>query len=466
LGLCIASIFLYLTFRKNLYGLWFLLTLFYFIPYSSPDYLARIGEKAHFSLFNRFNSMFCLWDILIFSLASLILIKKLVKRDLKFIGIQYKEIQLYLYLMIFAFINGFLHVSGSFLSYGPTEFLRPIIAFMPFFYFIAVYLLTVNTVTSKSDLDKTLNFIWVLTLLLICYSIYRLFGILTDRIDALMMFGLPMILYEQMAFLYYPIFLYITMAFLKVESRKKNIVIAFSLFLIILSSTRRFNYLILIFGVIITLFLLYKVKRINLKNIFKNVFKIGIVLFIILLMLTILIPSFTNGVFNSISSIYFISEYGLSQGGGIRINEIQNMFLNMNQRLYSYFVGYGLGTRWEAIKEFSYTSILDFEKEEINKGNNWWPQFHLPYISLLYVYGILGFIIVLIIISIFLKRSIYFIKSGNNKYYQAHLIAITAFLTTSLFFLGGSADVTWAIFCGILYGLLVSINKYVVQYKN
>ena len=467
-GLCIASIFLYFTFRKNIYGLWFLLTLFYFIPYSSPDYLARIGEKPYFSLFKRFNSTFCLWDVLIFSLAGLILIKKLVKRDLKFIGIQYKEIRWYVYLMAFAFINGFLHVSGSFLSYGPTESLRPIIAFMPFFYFITVYLLTVNTVTSKSDLDKTLNFIWVLTLLLICHSIYRLLGILTGRIDALMMFGLPMILYDQMTFLYYPIFLYTAMIFLKVKSKKKNFLIAFSLFLIILSGTRRYFYLILIFGFIITLFLVYKIKEINLKIIFKKIFKIITVLFIVFLMLMILIPSFAKGVYDSIKSLYFISEYGLSQGGGIRINEILNMFLNMNQRKYSYIIGFGLGTRWEAIKESSYTSFfeLDFGKEEINKGNNWWPQFHLPYISLLYVYGILGFIIVLIIISMFLKRSIYFVKSGNNKYYQAQLIAITAYLTTSMFFLGDSCDPTLAIFCGVLYGLLVSINKFVVQNLN
>jgi len=460
LGLIAAVGVLYLVSKKNIYGLWFLLILFYFIPYSSPDYLARIGEKSYFSLFKRFNSTFCIWDLLIFSLAAFLIINKLVKGKLKFIGIHYKEIRLYIYLMIFAFINGFLHVSGSFLSFGPTEYLRPIVSFLPFFYMIFMYLLTINLIESKKDLDRTYNFIWILTILLIFYSIYRLIGILSGRFDALMMFGLPMILYDQMSLIFYPIFLYISLYLLKVKSKKKNIIVAFSLFLIILSSTRRFNYIILVSGFFITLFLIHKVKRIGLGVIVKNFLKILIFLLIIFSIIILLLPDFFIGVYDSVKSIYFLSEYSLSYGGNIRKAELENMFLNMNKRKYSYLVGYGLGTRWESIVDISF-GPLDHDKKEINKGINWWPQFHLPYISLIYVYGILGFLLMLFILFVFLKRSIYFIKKfENKKYYQAQLIAITSYLVLMMFFLGGSFNPTGAIFCGILYGLQVSMVKY------
>ncbi len=460
LGLITAGGVFYLVSKKNIYGLWFLLILFYFIPYSSPDYLARVGEKSYFSLFERFNSTFCIWDVLIFSLAAFLIINRLVKGKLKFVGIQYKEIRLYIYLMIFAFINGFLHVSGSFLSFGPTEFLRPIISFMPFFYLIFMYLLTINLIESKKDLDRTYDFIWILTILLIFYGIYRLIGILSGSFDALMMFGLPMILYDQMSLIFYPIFLYISLYLLKVKSKKKNIIVAFSLFLIILSSTRRFNYLILISGFFITLFLIHKVKRIGLGVIVKNFLKILIFLLIIFLVIILLLPDFVIGVYDSVKSIYFLSEYSLSYGGNIRKAELENMFLNMNKRKYSYLVGYGLGTRWEAIVDISF-GALDYDKKEVNKGINWWPQFHLPYISLIYVYGILGFLLMLFIVFMFLKRSVYFIKKfENKKYYQAQIIAITSYLVLTMFFLGGSFNPTSAIFCGVLYGLRVSMVKY------
>lgn len=263
-----------------------------------------------------------------------------------------------------------------------------------------------------------------------------------------------------MSLIFYPIFLYISLYLLKVKSKKKNIIVAFSLFLIILSSTRRFNYLILISGFFITLFLIHKVKRIGLGVIVKNFLKILLFLLIIFLVIILLLPDFVIGVYDSVRSIYFLSEYSLSYGGNIRKAELENMFLNMNKRKYSYLVGYGLGTRWEAIIDISF-GPLDHDKKEINKSINWWPQFHLPYISLIYVYGILGFLLMLFIVFMFLKRSVYFIKKfENKKYYQAQVIAITSYLVLTMFFLGGSFNPTSAIFCGVLYGLQVSMVKY------
>ena len=247
---------------------------------------------------------------------------------------------------------------------------------------------------------------------------------------------------------------------LKVKSKKKNIIVAFSLFLIILSSTRRFNYIILVSGFFITLFLIHKVKKIGLGVIVKNFLKILIFLLIIFTIIILLLPDFVIGVYDSVKSIYFLSEYSLSYGGDIRKAELENMFLNMNKRKYSYLVGYGLGTRWEAIVDISF-GALDYDKKEVDKGFNWWPQFHLPYISLFYVYGILGFVFLIAIVFMFLKRSVYFIKKfENKKYYQAQIIAITAYLVLTMFFLGGSFNPTSAIFCGVLYGLRVSMVKY------
>ncbi|NVM03276.1 MAG: hypothetical protein HWN67_13125 [Candidatus Helarchaeota archaeon] len=433
--------------------------MFYFIPYSRPDLHGLVGEN-YFSIFKRFGRTLCYWDILIFSLATLLLIKKLLRKKLTFVGIQYKEVNLYIFLMIFALINGFLHVSGSYLSFGPTEFLRPIIVFMPFFYFISMYLLTVNVIESKLDLERIFNFIWVLTILLIIYSIYRFLGILSGRIETMMMFGLPMILYDQMSFLYYPIFLYTSLNLLKVRSKKKNFFVAFSLFLIILTSTRRFNYLILILGFFITIFLVYKVRDINLGLLLKKFSKVITFLLVIFLVIIIVLPDFSVGVFDSIRSIYFISEFGLSHGGMIRKTELQNMFLNMNKRVYSYFVGYGLGTRWEEIIDVPFDS-MSHDKKEMERSINWWPGFHLPYISKLYIFGIVGTLFFLVIMLIFLKRSLNFIRLlRGDRYYQAQMIAITSYLLLLMFEAGNSFNPTDLIFCGLLYGLQISIVKY------
>ena len=459
-GILGGIIIIYFSLKKSLYGLFGLLFLFYFIPYSSSDYLARIGEVSRFSLFSRFGSMLCVWDILLFLFAGLLIIKKLLKGRLKFTGIEYSEIRIYSYLMIFAFINGFLHIRGSYLAFGPTEFMRPIIVFLPFFYLIFMYLLTVNVIESKKDLDRAYNYIWLLTILLVFYSIYRIIGIYTGQFDALMMFGLPMILYDQVIFLFYPIFLYVSLYLLKVDSGKKNIFITFILFLIILSSTRRLNYLILVGGFFITLFLVNKVRKIGFGVFVKNLFSIIVILCVIFSLFFIFLPDFTSGVYDSVRSIYFVSEHGMSHGGNVRKTEIENMFLNMNKRAYSYFIGYGLGTRYEAVKDVSF-GRLDHGKKEIEKGSNWWPQFHLPYISSIYLIGFLGFFIMIFIVLLFLKRSVNHIrKMEDNKYYQAQMIAIVSYLLLILFFPSGSANPTGAIFGGVLLGLHYSTKKY------
>lgn len=450
----------YFSLKKSLYGLFGFLFLFYFIPYSSPDYLSRIGEASRFSLFSRFGSTFCVWDILLFLFAGLLFIKKLLKGKLKFKGIEYKEIRIYIYLMIFAFLNGFMHIHGSYLAFGPTEFNRPLVVFFPFFYMILMYLLTVNVIESKNDLEKTYDFIWLLSVLLIFYSIYRIIGIYTGKFDALMMFGLPMILYDQIVLIYYPIFLFVALYFLKVKSGKKNLIVAFILFLIILSSTRRLNYLILITGFFLTLFLIKRVSSISFRVFIKNLFIILFILCMIFLVLVFFLPDFTIGIYDSILSIYFLSEHGLSHGGEIRKTEIENMFLNMNKRKYSYLIGYGLGTRYEAIADVSF-GLLDHTKKEIEKNTNWWPQFHLPYISSIYIIGFLGFLAMIFIVLLFLKRSINYIrKMEDNKYYQAQMIAIVSYLLLTLFFPSGSANPTGMIFGGVLLGLHNLTRKY------
>ncbi|MFC1557969.1 hypothetical protein ACFL40_01300 [candidate division KSB1 bacterium] len=460
LGILGGITIIYFSLKKSLYGLFGLLFLFYFIPYSSPDYLTRIGEVSRFSLFSRFASTICTWDILIFLFAGLVIIKKLIKGRLEFVGIKHKEIRIYIYIMIFAFLNGLMHIKGNYLSFGPTEFIRPVIVFLPFFYMIFMFLITVNVIESKKDLDKTYDYIWLLTIILIFYSIYRLIGIYTGKFDALMMFGLPMILYDQVVFLFYPIFLYASLHFLKVDSGKKNLFVTFILFLIILSSTRRLNYLILAGGFIITLFLVNKVKKIGFGVFVKILFSIIVILCVIFSLFFIFLPDFTSGVYDSMRSIYFVSEYGMSHGGNIRKTEVENMFLNMNKRAYSYFIGYGLGTRYEAIKDVSF-GRLDHGKKEIEKGSNWWPQFHLPYISSIYLFGFFGFFIMIFIVLLFVKRSINYIrKMEDNKYYQAQMIAIVSYLLLTVFFPSGSANPTSMIFGGILLGLHYSTNKY------
>jgi hypothetical protein len=213
-------------------------------------------------------------------------------------------------------------------------------------------------------------------------------------------------------------------------------------------------------GFLITMFFVYETHKIYLKGIFKNIFKIVIILSIFFLIIIIVFPNFYKGIYDSFRSIYFISEHGLSYGGEIRKTELQNMIINMDKRKYSYVIGYGLGTRWEEIIDVPFDG-MSHDAKEMERSINWWPGFHIPYISMLYIFGILGILFFLIVIIMFLKRSLFFIRQlENNKYYQAQMIAITSYLLLLMFESGNSFNPTNLIFCGLLYGLQVSMVKY------
>ncbi len=459
------TLFLYILLKKELYGLFIIMILFYLIPFSSidPD-VRRLG--ANISLFSRFSMLISPWDWLMLILVSVWFYKNVYKDKVRIKWIEHPEIRLYFGIMIVSLIIGFLHVSGSFLSYGPTRIVMPIVTFLPFCYFLVMYILTLSFIRSKRDVDRSLNFIWIMNIVLIFYSVYRIIGILSGSINTMWGFGLPIILYEQVFLILFPIFAYTAMRVQKVKHFHNSFILMLIFFILLIVSTRR-TYYIYLFGGFTTVLIFLIGSRIISGFRFVKIFsKIILSGTIVGMIIYFTFPVFIEGMGNSLKSIYFLSEYGLARGGNTRKAEITNIFENMNNNYYSYLVGYGLGTMWHEESRVPLDTMA-YTKKDLENSKSWFPKFHLPYVNKIYRFGFIGILLFLYIIGKFFMRSIRRIKAAEcNKFYQAYLVAISTYLMILLFESGDSPNPTALIFCGFLYGIQSGISRYCLGEQN
>ncbi|MCP4723451.1 MAG: hypothetical protein GY863_00370 [bacterium] len=458
-------LFAFIGLKRELYGLLILLFIFYLFPYSSIDPVARrIGN--YYTLYSRFSIFFSPWDYLVFAMIFIWGYKRIEKNRIKFRWIEHREIKLYTGLMVFALINGFLHVSGSFLSYGPTRFIQPIAAFLPFLYFIVMYLFTINFIESKKDVERCTTFLYLMNFVMIIYGIVRLIGILSGSINTLWGFGLPIIIYEQSTLLLYTVFLYLSFVLVKGKHTQRSFLLTLIVLFIVLFTTRRYNYILLISGVIAVFFFTWTTGNIKIPGILNNAFKALILVAVLVMILFLIFPGFIQGVSDSLTSILFLTEYGLQFGGDTRKAEMINTFLNMDTREYTYLTGFGLGTMW---KEISYVPLdpLAFSEVQLGHSKSWFPSFHIPYFNKIFRFGIMGIVIFIIMLFLYIKRSIRLIKKvPDNLFYKAHLIALSSYLATNLFDCGDSFNPTKLIFCGFLFGVQSCIHRYCIDSEN
>jgi len=455
--------FVMVTLRRELYGLWLMLALFYFIPFESLSQSVRMGRTAWYSLYSRFSLYFAPWDYLIFLVAALWLYKNASKKRFVIRWLEFPEMKLYALLMAGAFAMGLLHVSGSVFSAGPTWFLRPVIAVMPFYYFVVMYLFTINFIASREDAARTVRFFWLLNILFLFYAVYRIIGIAAGYIETLRGFGVPIVIHEQISLILFPVLLYFAFFLLKVRHRYRSFLVAFIFGLLIIAGTRRFNYITFALGMAFTVF--YAVMSGRLKT--PRFLWIGmrIILFAVILCVVVylLFPALAQGISNSVRSLYFISEFGLSYGGAMRKAEFENLILNLDASPWHYLFGFGLGTLWKervyAPQDPRDTNALIRSERPETRG--WYMSYHLPYISTLFRLGYAGTVILLTAYVLFIRRSVMFVRRAKSSpVYQAIVVALAAYLSVFMFLIGESPNPTNLIFCGFLYGLLTSINRH------
>ncbi len=431
----------------------FLLAIFYFFPYSSINPAVRSGGN-YFTLFRKFGGLFSVWDFLLFAGLLHVIFLKLKQERLTVRGFDFPEMRAFSIFGVWAFVWGWLHIFGNLLGYGPTDLLRPFVVFQVFFYFLTVYLLTLNWLERREDWEVAVRWLKRLTWLLALYGMVRFAGILSGKIETMWPFGLPVVLYDQMTMLYLPVFTWVASLVLgKAGWRGLGGLALFSTFFILISA-RRFNYFLLVAGTLVTLLLAGFLAEEFGKKIAKIFLKLAGVFVLSLFILGIFFPSGLKHVGVAFQSInIYKKDVAAVTGSDIRRQELKNLVLNLNERPYGYFVGLGWGTKWKAIAyqpldSFSYT------EKYLQKSLGWFPQFHLPYVGLLYRYGVLGLVFFWGILGLLFYRIFKRIRRFGVQEHRPLFIGMLAFLLLFLPTFGDSANPTFMILAGFYLGLL------------
>lgn len=451
--------FVTITLKNELYGMFFMIYLYLVIPYSSTDpILRRTGE--YYNLFSRFSMFISPWDYMMLLMIGIWGFKKYQIDDFKIRWIEFVEIKIYLILMIIGLFVGLIHVNGSFMSYGPTRFIQPIISFIPFYYFVIMYLLTINFVNSKENLNLSLRFIKSINYIILSYAIVKLILYFTGIINTISGFGIPLIVYDQAILIVFLVLLYSSFVLTRVRSRYKNFLLSFLMLIIVIGSTRRFIYLVQFLGLLTVIFYCYKSRMVNFAGVLKYGTKIIGFIGIAGVLVYLIIPDFVEAVGNSLKTLYTFADSDLLLGEKTRKAEIENIILNLNVNPYTYFFGYGLGTNWKTITPVPFDSFA-FTQNVFETSQIWFTSFHLPYLSKLYRFGYLGVTVFVVLLWIFVKRCLLIIRSiSKNQDHKIFAIAISSYLTILIFESGDTVNPTVFIFTGFLYGILTSLYRF------
>ena len=445
----------YLSQKWPVTTLWVVLVVYYFMPFSSINPLIRAGGE-YFTIYKRIFGPLSVWDVLLGLAFILILISRLRHGQLTFPGLPSGTWLAILGIYLFAFLMGLLHTHGNLLSYGRTELLRPLVAAQPILYKFALYWITATVLQTPLDIRKTIQFVKWLSLSLILYGIIRAVLIFSGVIITMWPFGLPIVLYDQMMMLYLPIF-WGLLAFLaseKVVTIKP--VWAVLAIVFIISSARRFNYLLLGGGLLLVLILTWRFyPGQSGRQLFRKLRLPLLILVMAAAIVVVIMPTLIERVVYTTQTLDIYRATDPGTGSDIRRGEINNLFLNLQQRPYSYWCGFGLGTTWKAITYQPYDSF-SFTRETLIRGLDWYPQFHLPYISLLFRYGVLGsclyWLLCVFLLSRFylnLKRLAQF-QELPFAFYLGGLIFIILILPS----IGDSVNPTAPILVGFLIGII------------
>jgi hypothetical protein len=436
---------------KPIWPLLIVLFAFFYFPFSSVDPKIRTSGE-HFSIYSRFVAGLSIWEMLLLLCFGVLLWRKWRSGMLNLSFGNWQGVPLYLFFLALAIAIGLLHVEGSVLGYGPTELRWVVIAAMPIAYFLAVFLLIVNIVEKRQHVERLMTWLDRFTFGLIIYGVVRLFLILSGYMQTLIPFGVPIVLYDQMNLFYAPIFIITARLVMKEKPGALQYANLGLMLFFILCSTRRFNYIFLVFGLGAVLAIGVFVKSWCVRRLVGFLSKSVVTLALALIALMIAVPNFVDGVVNSVNSINMFSKYGQKYGGDSRVAQLENIYANLERRPYAYLVGFGLGTKWQAIEPQPMDSMA-FPEEYMRQSKGWYPKFHLPYVASFYRFGILGLAFLITWLGFYLRTFLRTLRAGNVMD-KAYCIGAIAFLAICLPMIGDSTNPVLPIICGIYMGLL------------
>ena len=425
-----------------------LLAIFYFSPYTRLSSETGPAEKSA-SIYYHFGGLVSVWEILLLAAIALLVLKSLQRGELQLhFGPWLGPFALML-LIAGAFIVGLLHSSAGPLSYGLTETKRPLIAFAAPLYMFSIYLIAINSIQHRGQLFQILRWLDWLTFGLCVYGVLRLVLLISGEAAGMWFFGLPIVLYDQMLMLYVPTFTICALSLRRQSLGWRRWAMLFVMLFFILTSTRRFNYILLAAGIILLVGLGLKIKLWRPRRLLRPLFVAAVSLGMLAVIVAVLAPKFMSGVETSIQTLNVLSRVGQKHGGEMRLAEVKNLFANLNERPYAYLTGFGLGTLWRALEP----QPVDPLTRRLRLKHDWYTQFHLPYLAMIFRLGIIGSLLFCLWLLGYAFMTISRLRMLRRSLQPAAL-AMLAFLILTLPAIIDSFNPTSWTLCGLYAALL------------
>jgi len=441
--------------RENVPAVWLLLPVFYFFPYENINPLVR-ETAQYFSIYRRIFGPLNVWELLMGATGILLITQRLKRGRFTVRGIPEGPWFFLLMFYLFAFVVGLLHVKGNLLSYGNTDLTRPFVASQVILYMVLIYWITMNSLETPEDIRATVRLLRGISILLVAYGIVRGVLILKGILPTIWPFGLPIIIYNQMVMLYLVVFWGVLYFFERRQPQPMGGFWTVVAVLLILTSTRRFNYFVLVAGMLASVAVAVRFYRLQAKAVWQKIRRplVGSILALVLVLL--IFPNWFEVVGYSFRSFNIFGVNDTITNNDIRRFALSNLFLNMFRRPYTLLTGFGLGTTWQAIVYQPFdTLFLTVNSEFLRRSLGWYPQFPLPYLNAVYRYGIAGTLLYWGLLIWLFRRYFSWLKLNRSPGFP------TAFYLAALilmpFFLGLIGDIynpTGPIFVGLLLAVV------------
>jgi hypothetical protein len=415
-----------------------------------------------FRLFSRyFGGLFSIYDVLL----GLLLLFLLLSQRIGYIFAPLARANKWLVIIILIWSLGLLIgvANASITKYGYSNLRSTVQAALPAVYLVISFLIVRPLFNNLPDLWFTSRLFILCNLAILGEGIVLLGLSLSGNYPVIKGFmGIPIVLYgTQLSLLN----LGVTYVFAKLASHHKInradwIVLIGGIFFLLLS-TRRLILLTLVFNIFVV-FVLVQRYKFNLNTLLRMVL-VGIFLFLVIGgVVQLFVPQLAEALVMVVQSFDLTSEVGASFAGTLRLAQMQSIFLNLNERSpMSYIWGMGFGTYWY---EYIPMGVVPNSTAYINSlfeigDYGWWPYFHLPYISGIYRFGVLGLVV---IFGAGIGWFLDWVKKlpSISPAFQPIVMTVTVLGVQSLLAMGDSVDSASPAVMGILIGYIDAISRH------
>lgn len=429
---------------REIWLLFFLIILFFTSAYTNISSPTGPAEKYH-SIYFHYFGVCSIWEISL----GISFLWMILKRRTSFIFGNWQGLPALFVFLLVAFCIGLLHSSAGISPVGPTQIRRVLIAFTGPVYMIMIYLLIFNLIREPHTFNTTINLLKYMMLSLSIFAILRLTFILTGRVQTLWFFAFPVVIYDRLIFYYVPVFMYWIGKM--IETGKSSRWLAFVAIvgiILLIISTRRLNLILLITGVALSIIFSRKYSSFKKPQILFPLrkFTIAIVAGFIVIFC---IPQLPATLVSVIKSFDLYSATGRIHSGAMRIAEGKNLVKNLETHSHALLTGMGYGTLWQE----KINQPQDPLTKKIRPFSNWFSQFHLPYISIFYRFGLLGVLLFILWYFAFFYNLFTRLKGSSQRLVPMNLAAIIFLLIMLPATLDSLNPTSW-ICCGGLAALL------------